>query len=259
MDSIKAIISHVDSDVITLNETMLKDDRKLVLTGFERFTLNRNGKDGGGVANCVRRKELEETLKTFEGKDDLELIIPRHSQFTTTVDIINFYGVVESRAKKEDIDRRWNIIKSQITKIEAEGEFLILIGDLNAHVGDFIPGNSSKKSYGGSLLHEFLNNNDNYVLVNSSNKTSGGPYTRIDPADPSKKSALDLCLVSAELYPYIKSMVVDDARIFTPFRPLSKTQVTYTDHYAIRLTFQNLPVVNKRTIKRKGITRWNTN
>ena len=75
VDSLKAIIGHVDPNVVTINETMFKNDRKLELEGFQSFTSNRDCKDGGGVATCIKLSESKGTLQTFEGKDDLELII----------------------------------------------------------------------------------------------------------------------------------------------------------------------------------------
>ena len=259
VDSLKAIIGHVDPNVVTINETMFKNDRKLELEGFQSFTSSRDCKDGGGVATCIKLSESKGTLQTFEGKDDLELIITRHSQFKTPINVINFYGAVESRAKKEDINSRWHSIQQQIAKIEANGELLVLIGDFNAHVGELVPGNHSFKSVGGELLCEFLANNNNYILVNSTSKAKGGPFTRIDPSDPQKKSTLDLCIVSIELFPFITSMVIDEARNFTPFRPVSKKKVTYSDHCAIRLTFKDLLVNTTQPQKGQSTIRWNTN
>ena len=43
--------------------------------------------------------------------------------------------------------------------------------------------------------------------MNNTDKAEGGPFTRFDPEfpnDPSKKSCLDLAIVSRNLFPYVK-------------------------------------------------------
>ena len=148
---------------------------------------------------------------------------------------------------------------SQVKKIEALGESLILIGDLNAHVGDLVPNNKEKVSHGGQLLRDFVQNSD-YVLVNSTEKTVSGPFTRVDPADPNKLSALDLCIVSQELLYYVDSLIIDKNRNFTPYRPIWRRKMVYTDHYSLLLTLKDCPLVNdSRNSQGGAIVRWNTN
>ena len=43
--------------------------------------------------------------------------------------------------------------------------------------------NHPKVSHGGDLVRELIDS-ENYVLVNASNKTDGGPFTRYEPNDP---------------------------------------------------------------------------
>ena len=47
------------------------------------------------------------------------------------------------------------------------GENIILIGDLNKHVGEIIPGNHKKCSFGGNLVKKLLNTGK-FILVNAS-------------------------------------------------------------------------------------------
>ena len=72
-----------------------------------------------------------------------------------------------------------------VRKIEDRGELLVIIGDINAHVGELIPENTDVESLRGRLVQEFLSSND-YILVNASEKATGGPFTRVDPAFPEK-------------------------------------------------------------------------
>ena len=256
-ESLKAILAQVKPSILTLNETMLINNRKLRIDGFNCFESNRNCRSGGGVATCVNEADRKYTIKVDGDDSVLEMVITRHSQFVTPINILNIYGAVESRLSNEEIKDRWACLYAEVRKIEDRGELLVIIGDINAHVGNLIPENVSSKSVRGRLIEEFLATND-YVLVNATDKTQGGPFTRKDPAVPDRKSALDLCLVSKELFPYVDSMKIDDLRQFTPFRPCGKS-VTYTDHYAIQISFKGLPLASKKSVKEKDIVRWNTN
>ena len=97
-----------------------------------------------------------------------------------------------------------------------ENETVIILGDLNKHIGDLIEGNKGDKAtLGGNLIKDFISTG-NFILVNSSSKVKGGPFTRYDPADPQnkdKKSVLDLCIVSKVLVDYIEEFSIDKERI----------------------------------------------
>ena len=95
------------------------------------------------------------------------------------------------------------------------------------------------------------------MLVNGSDKAHGGPYTRVDPGND-KKTALDLCIVSKELYKYVDSLIIDKDRNFTPYRSVNKKSVKYTDHYSVLISFKDIPLTNT-VVSSKSIVRWNTN
>ena len=223
--SLNDILGKVKPSVVTLNETFLKNKRKLNIKGYSFFNLNRDCEDGGGVATGVLNSDKISVLKVFEGKNDLEIIVTRHGQFSFPINVINVYGQVESRSNLDEIRERWGIIYDQIMKIESRGELLVLIGDLNTHLGELIPGNNSRKlSEGGKLLKDFLES-DKYTLVNATEKVVGGPFTRVDPGN-GQKSILDICIVSNELYKYIEVLSIDSKREITPYRPLNRNKVT---------------------------------
>ena len=99
-------------------------------------------------------------------------------------------------------------------------------------------------------------------MVNATSKAEGGPYTRYDPSNPkddSRKSALDLIIISKELVKYVEVMKIDKNLTITPARVISKSKVIYSDHYAIILKFKDLPLKSEQSIPGQKYTRWNTN
>ena len=201
------------------------------------------------------------TLKVKDGPLNDEYIITRHSQFSPPINIINVYGEQENRTHNTDIEERWNRILTELMKIEYTGESVILLGDLNKHVGKVIEGNNEKISFGGNLILELLKSNK-YSLVNSTNKVKGGPFTRYNPAAPDddkSKSCLELVIISRSLLKNVKELIIDKDFKFTPGRPISKTKMVYPDHYAILLVMKNLPLSSNKSRVCQKYQMWNIN
>ena len=149
---------------------------------------------------------------------------------------------MESRTAVETFDRKWKDILKEISKIEARNEDFLLIGDLNKRI-DF-EDSGKKDSHGGKLVRELLNNGE-YILVNKTSKTVGGPYTRYTPEDPNdnnRKSMLDLVIASKNLSKYITKLEIDKDLKWTPFRTVNKNKIRFTDHYALMVIFKTIQV-----------------
>ena len=177
------------------------------------------------------------------------------------INVINIYGEVESRAKKIDVEDRWFRILKELKKIELLGEHALLIGDMNKHVGDIIKDNHSKVSHRGKLIKEVLNTNK-YVLVNSTSKVKGGPFTRYNPSNPKKdefKSCLDLIIVSRDLFKHVDEVIIDKELEFTPGNPTGQGKVVYPDHYAMILKMKSIPLASNRNSASSKYQTWNLN
>ena len=158
--SLQAIVDdpQVNPDVINLVETNLRKSSKLEINGYKCFNRNRQNKNMGGVATLVKETDMKDTLKVSEGSGENEYLVTRHSQFSIPINIIVVYGEQETRTKAEDIERRWDEVMEEVKKIEARDESCILLGDFNKAVGNIIPENNEKVSFGGDLVRRFLEN-----------------------------------------------------------------------------------------------------
>ena len=210
-DSLVSIVNLVQPNVITLNETFLKKNKKPRIYGYFSYAHNRSNKSMGGVATCIANKEIANTVSMKYGEGDDEFIITRHNQFYTPINIVNLYGEQESRVGNDEVESRWNRVVDELNVIERRGEEVLLLGDMNKHVGDIIPGNHPKCSFGGKLVRKLLSTGK-YILVNASSKVEGGPFTRYDPAKPDdeeRKSCLELVIVSKNLSKYVEKLTID--------------------------------------------------
>ena len=136
-----------------------------------------------------------------------------------------------------------------------------MLGDLNRAFGtgdQGVPGNHKKVSYGGQLVRELLEEQE-YVLLNSIPQAEGGPWTWISWADSNIKSCIDLVIVSADLLPYVSSLVVDIKKEFFMYRVKKvkdKTKLIPSDHFPLVIKLKNLPT---RRIKREQESYWQLN
>ena len=149
----------------------MKSNKKSKIPGYLCFNRNRQCVNGGGIATCVKSKEALNTLKAFEGTDDNEILITRHSQFKIPINVVNICGEVESRCSNSKIQDKWRALLEELHKIESKGEFLVVIGDLNKHVGDMIKGTASFPQSASITQVNSNLNLSNSVLVLSSKPT----------------------------------------------------------------------------------------
>ena len=140
----------------------------------------------------------------------------------------------------------------------------MLIGDLNKHIGNDVYGvrdNHNKITFGGELVRSLLYDGD-YICVNNSPITTGGPFTRFDPSCPERAksmSCIDLVIASKELIQFIEKVEIDHERKFSPIRPISKTKSVSLDHFPIIVTFSSMFCTKKRLKNPYSFTLWNTN
>ena len=135
------------------------------------------------------------------------------------------------------MERIWGKLCKEMEDIRTRKEFVCLAGDLNKLVGVGqwgVPGNHPDISLGGRLLRDLLATG-NWTLVNGLGQeiVTGGPFTRKDPAT-GKMSCLDMFVVSRELLPFVKSLVIDSERKFAVTRAVregSSYKAVPSDHF----------------------------
>ena len=255
------ILETVRPNVVTLNETLYLNKKKLNIEGYITHNKNRQNSHGGGIATAIILDDSKHALKVKEGIEGDEFLVTKHSQFRVPINVFNIYGEVESRFKNHDIEDKWFRIISEIKKIELLGEHVLLIGDMNKHVGNIVKDNHEKMSHGGKLIRELLNTKK-YILVNSTNRVKGGPFTRYSPSNPNdneSKSCLDLIIVSRDLFKHVDEVVIDKELNFTPGNPIGQGKVVYPDHYALILKMKNLPLATNKNISNQKFKAWNLN
>ena len=115
-------------------------------------------------------------------------------------------------------------------------------------------------------MREELLQGGEYVMLNglegrgSRVEVVGGPWTWCQPGKEEVRSCLDLVVISASLLPFIKRMVIDSIREFTPRRLVRRKEgvvSVYTDHYAVEVVVAGLPGAPDREGRVARPANWN--
>ena len=162
------------------------------------------------------------------------------------------YGLSDSRSSEEETEEWfYELEKEYAVNV---GTPVLIIGDMNAHVGndaDGIPGNTDNINKNGQQFRD-LNNRRQLTFMNSTSKCEG-LWTRNDPNGT--KSAIDLVIANEEMQPLVKKMKIDEEGewTLTRYRKIQgKQEVKPTDHNTIIV---ELNLAAQRIIKKKTI--WN--
>ena len=246
-NSLPDILEKLKPDVCTFQETSLAGTNKIKIKNYHTNVRNRKDlKRMGGVAIAVHNHIKSHAIKVKEGEEKDEFLITRLDNINPPLNIINVYGGIEERMDRQEVLENWGRIKSEIDKIGERNEFCLLIGDLNRAIGARrlgIPGNKKRISYGGKMILELLETGE-YVLGNSTDKVEGGPWTWVSRADASIRSCIDLVIMSADLAPFLKRIVIDVQHNYAPARPrlvAGRKKLVFSDHFPIIVEFENLP------------------
>ena len=162
--SIKEIVEETDPDIIVLTDTWYKNNEETKLKAYKLYTSNRENKKGGieiPVINNVQNRTLKLTVRT--------------ETRNRALNIASLYGKIEVSESRENIKDQFEYIEELIQNIEQSGEDYILIGDLNAKIGNKenrISGNKEETNRAGKALLS-LERKANGIIVNKTEKCKG--------------------------------------------------------------------------------------
>ena len=233
------IVKKLRPDVINLSETLKRNNSKIKINDYITFSKNRSDEGGGGISTSIKNSLKTNATKVVDDNENDEFMVTRLDHVKPALNIVHIYGRIEAReaGKPQKILKSWTKILQELRAIETRQEAVLVCGDMNRAVGcgpGGVLGNKSEVSYGGRLIRDLIATGDYHMLLNSS-LAEGGPWTRVCPSTGSP-SCLDLSIGSTNLLPFLRRVVVDSSRLYTPRRAVTKKgrlTCTFTDHYPV--------------------------
>ena len=241
---ISSLAEELDVDVMIFSETKLSENENRIVLGYKNFRLNRNTKAGGVAVYYKKGLQVELIKKNPECETiwvkisgDFDLIIG------------GIYSPCEGNISKTNISDFVRELEKDFAELEVKNKHILIMGDLNAHMGndsEGIPGNNEDIGVNGKEYRRFIKERQ-LILCNNTAKCHG-LWTR---TDKDAKSILDLTLATVEAFEKIESVEIDEENVHSIESRNAKTDHNVT-YIKINMTAEKEKEKKKEMIRCNG-------
>ena len=155
----------------------------------------------------------------------------------------------------DEINQFYENLSLQIERASLTGDPILMVGDFNAKLDKtIIKGDIHDMGSNGQKLHNMIIKYNLHVI--NSMEICAGIFTRVNNKIKGEKSVLDYVIASDDLLRYIKNMLIDTNKQFTPWRTI-KSGKRFSDHNAISLKLESNKIPSQSKNKRETV--WNFN
>ena len=213
--SFESIIDNKKPSIFFLQETKMKREGKIKVSGYQIYELVRSEKLGGGLA--IGALDTLNPAFISEGNDTTEVLVIEVKIHGLQVRCINGYAPQEYDSKDKK-DKFWERLESEIEDADLNEKAIILQMDGNLHAGpELITGDPNKRNSNGKLFIDFLEKFPHLTVINST-KLCEKVITRTRVAGGKlEESVLDFFVTCGKILPLIEKMEIDDINKLTRF------------------------------------------
>jgi len=208
---IKKLLYDENIDVFGMDETFLKGDQKLDIDGYKWVGKNRTKKQKGGIGLLISENVNIYDDNVFETRDDdfeRFWVKLKFDHLNKHVYVAVVYFPVEG-VDHDLCDELYNKLLSEVIKIESlddnDEPHILIIGDMNARIGDKIPFGDPIRNSNGNRLLTFCDDSD-LSIINCSKMCHG----KITWVRGSQKSTIDYLLGSESILNKVRKMIVGE-------------------------------------------------
>ena len=199
------------------------------------FEMIRKNSGGGGLLTLVK-PDLKPVFIS-EGCDEVEFLNIEVHIGSMSLRVLNCYAPQECDPPQRK-SAFWGRLKSEINDANEANCEIIIQFDANSHVGsDLVKGDPNTQNANGIMFSEFLIQNSSLAMVNGTEKCENTITCRRMKNKRKEEAVLDFVIVSHTLEPFLKSMIIDEARQYPLCSYLSKNS-TNSDHFTEIIDFQ---------------------
>ena len=246
------ILNASDFDFVMVTETHLYEGRKpshpdYTFVGRSRKKVNSKG----GVAIGYKKSLAQNVVKVAEGKGKNEFILLKCTAYEPELIIGVVYGSQEGTTPENEITENLAELFNEIDKYKDEGLNIVVAGDFNLHIGEYIKGNDKKISKGGKKLIELCEDFGMEIMNKKSDPDNN--HTHFDITSKTSR-ILDLAISNMDSE-HIR-LEVDKEKKVTPFVTRYKNGEwtnSYTDHLSL---IGEVMVQKKKGKKKKKMKMW---
>ena len=220
--------------VFFVQETKLRKKNKIKHPNYVTFEYLRENNNGGGLLTAVH-KSLNPVSVSNDTEE--EVLVVEATIATKKIRLINAYGPQED--EKDNIrEDFFNRIDQEVKSSKIAGAMVCIEMDANAKLGaQVIKGDPKEKSKNGKLLENMVIEND-LIVVNAMEICKGVVTRYRKTVNNEERSVLDYFIVCRRFFKIIKSMIVDEERIYSLMKYSGKTgnkNIKESDHNTLIL------------------------
>ena len=179
MHSLQTTVNELRPDLIVLVETQLVGKNTIKIEGYDKIITRNRPSKGGGLLIAMKNT-MDAKMVVLDVNQNHEHMWVQLNSKTGKINLCVAYGLHETRCSKNEIENWHYELEEKYTKFDSEPT--IIIGDLNAHMGNDSKGikeNNSRINQNGEHLRNLIERR-NLTLANNLPNCKG-KYTRIDP------------------------------------------------------------------------------
>ena len=240
-ESLKNNILHFNPAVFFIQESKVSRKGQTKIENYEIFEAVRpNCPTGGSILTGVHTNLNPVFISG--GEDNNEILVVQAKIGSHNCRFINGYGPQEYQSMDERISF-YARLEQEVVNAKLFDNLVCIEMDANAKLGNecFSRDPHPQSSY-GELLFEFCERN-NLVICNTTDLCQGSITRQRKTINGLEESILDYVIVCQEMFSYLSSMVIDEARTFvlTKYAKIrGKTVITQSDHNPIICQFNYL-------------------
>ena len=238
LDSFKQTIQKFAPGVFFAQETKSRRKNQVKINDYVMFEHIRKDKGGGGLLTAVH-KNLHPVSVSDES--DVEILVVQGSINNKKVRFINGYGPQEKEIDENRM-KFFNKLDFEVKRSHVAGDMICIQMDANSKLGaDNVPGDPDEQSKNGKVLEKVIIDND--LIVANGTKLCSGIITRYRKTKQrEEKSVIDFFIVCQRFFNLIKSMLIDEKRIYTITKYNDKNgnkNVKQSDHNLMMLNIDS--------------------
>ena len=139
VDSVQELVDDCQPNLLCLVETHMQEEEEITIPGYETIYRNDKTSNSGGILIAVK-----DTLKTItmQVKQETEVgqILLNNQKKKKKIKVGVIYAPQEGVTPNKELKKLYTSITEEIIKAKEENQSII-IGDVNAKIGDRIKGN----------------------------------------------------------------------------------------------------------------------
>ena len=228
-------------------ETHLSKEEQIQIPGYKIFR-NDGTNNSRGILIAIKEKLKTIVVEVNREEEIGQMLWVLLNNQKTQVRMGVIYGPQENITPNSKLKKLYESISDQVDIGKENNQQIIILGDFNAKIGNYIKNNKETITKGGRHLKRLVEK-QNLCIVNGESNKCEGLWTR---EQGEEKSVIDYVITTKKDLNTIKTMKIDEEKEFGIYKVeiqgTKQCRKIYSDHNAIML---NMDFISKMEAKGK--------